>query len=141
MLASPGGKGKNFSPLARRRDLASRLGSSSVEEFHFDFSYFLSISFSGLDQYPSSKASFFKVKLKLLLQMTTEKTWLIFKSCLAFSHSAHDKGFRSRTFHRLLPNCFQCFLVGLFLFCTNLRFHKLIISCLFPRGANPEIFK
>ena len=67
MLASPGGEGKNFSPPAHRRDLATRLGFSTVE-----FSYFLSISFSGLDQYPSSKVSFFKVKLKLLLQMTTE---------------------------------------------------------------------
>ena len=74
MLASPDRKGENFSPLARRRDLASRLGSSTVEEFHFDFSYFLSISFSGLDQDPSSKASFFKVKLKLASQMTTEYT-------------------------------------------------------------------
>ena len=67
MLASPGGEGKNFFPPAHRRDLATRLGFSTV-----DFSYLLSISFSGLDQYPPSKASFFKVKLKLLLQMTTE---------------------------------------------------------------------
>ena len=67
MLASPGGEGKNFFPSAHRRDLATRLGFSTV-----DFSYLLSISFSGLDQYPPSKASFFKVKLKLLLQTTTE---------------------------------------------------------------------
>ena len=139
MLASAGRKGGSFSPLARRRALASRLGSSTVEAFHFVFSYFLSISFSGLEQYPSSKTSFFRVMSKLPLQMTTEYTWLIFVSCLAFLHRAHDKGFRIHTFHRLSPNCFNAFMWGCSLYKSSLS--QIIISCLFRRGANPEVIQ